>query len=331
MNNRQASAFREMIRKEERVRDKWHATHQHLFGSSNRTAQNRSLSSTGPEVRRIRQIQVPYTQKLHVPVVKSRVVPVQTVKQVPTREVRQVPGFREVKQKYTVLENRPAVRKKEIWVKKVVPQRYMQQVEVPRTRVVRVPHTEVEQVPDFKTVEVIEHRPMSVDGYRIDEIDETNNRRIGAEVFHPDDERVRGLPVDSRANSPSVNGSFRAQSATASRQRTRGLRPSTTGSRFNKSQRGLNVMPTVPLKCRLKTATGSRIPGLSVQGVGHEGAAHRAGLSKGDVIQYVNNRPTRNMTELQKVLAQCSGPLHLTVARGGPTALQKLKLTVVRC
>ncbi len=93
---------------------------------------------------------------------------------------------------------------KEVWVKRVVPEHYTTIVEVPKTRVVRVPVKESKIVQDFETVHVVEHRPMSVSGFRIDTIQgdqSTKKRIIGAEVYHPNDERVRNLQVDSRAPS----------------------------------------------------------------------------------------------------------------------------------
>lgn len=340
MNNRQAGAFREMIRKEERARERWHDDNRHLFNGG-----TRELGTYGDEKRIVRTVEVPFTQSVQVPVKTMQVVPTRSTQKVATRRMMEVPAFKEVKQKYTVVENRPAMRQKEIWVKKVVPERYMKRVEVPRTRIVKVPHKTIENVPSFDIVEVVEHRPMSVDGYRIDTVEDAvadgqghaamnrslnRSRIIGKQVYHPNDERVRSIPLCSRANSPS------SYSALVDRRSGNGYRPRTTGQLrrtrqvdLRASQRPLANVEAVPLAVRLKTS-GAGHSGLLVQKVGHAGAAERAGLTKGDIVQYINNRPTRTMEEFRDVLTQSSGPLHLTVARGGPTALHRIKMTVVR-
>lgn len=325
MNNRQAGAFREMVRKEEKARENWHRTNTQRLTAM---AQTRGIGDDSQETRRTRTIQVPYTKTVRVPVQGTGLVQVTVNKPVARQQLVEVPTYKDVRETYTVTETRPAVRQKEIWVKKTVPEKYMKQVEVPRTRVVRVPTTEMKQVEGYTTREVTEGRPMSVEGYRIDEILPDGTRIRGGEVYHPEDDRVQSIPLDSRPPS---------RQAIAGRSISRGSRrPKQNPKILSRSLRQISAkadkVPTVNLGLRLKTASGVRAGGAGVQlaNVGHEGACERAGLTKGDIIQYINNRPTRSTEEFNAVLAASSGPLHVTVLRGGPTVEQRLRFTVVR-
>lgn len=340
MNNRQAGAFREMVRKEEKARENWSRTNTQRLEAY---AQTRGLSSRGSrprsrngpeEERRVRTIQVPYTKTVRVPVQGTGLVQVKVNKPVARTRLVEVPAYKDVREEYSVIEKRPSVRKKEIWVKKMVPEKYMKQVEVPRSRIVRVPSKKFQEVEAYETRTVTEGRPMSVEGYRVDEILPDGSRIRGQEVFHPDDHRVAGIPLDSRP--PSRRVASRPASRSLNRKSPQPRRnPAILNRSLRQIEAKAGTVPRVNLGLRLQTASGERARqignhGVLVRNVGHAGPCERAGLVKGDVVQYVNNRPTRSTAEFNEILGSSAGPLHITVARGGPTAFQRLKFTVVR-
>jgi hypothetical protein len=312
-----------MVRKEEKARENWTKTNTAREMSM---SGNRGISDLSEETRRTRTIQVPYTKTVRVPVHGTGLVKVTVNKPVAKQKLVEVPTYKDVRQQYTVTESRPAVRQKEIWVKKTVPEKYMKQVEVPRTRIVRVPSMQMKEVDGYTTQTVTEGRPMSVEGYRIDEILPDGTRLKGGEVYHPDDDRVRNIALDSR---PPSRVAGRAISSGSNRRTLKNPPKQLTRSLKQRSAK-ISAIPTVGLGLRLKTATGSRRGGVRVQNVGHVSACERAGITKGDVVQYINNRPVRSVDEFNAVLAASSGPLHVTVERGGESVLQRLKFTVVR-
>lgn len=78
-----------------------------------------------------------------------------------------------VDEEYTVFEEREAVRDKEIWVKQIVPEKYMQKVPVKITRQVKKPSHEIREVEELVSVDVPSTTAIEVDGYRIDDVEDT--------------------------------------------------------------------------------------------------------------------------------------------------------------
>lgn len=121
----------------------------------------------------MRRVEVPYTRTVKVPVKNTKLVPSTIITQVPIRKLVQVPSFTVVDEEYTIFEEREAVREKEIWVKKVVPETYMEKVPVKRVRQVQRPTMEIREVEDLVSVEVPTNRAVEVDGFRVDEVEDT--------------------------------------------------------------------------------------------------------------------------------------------------------------
>jgi hypothetical protein len=110
------------------------------------------------------------------PVVRKKIV--RTVEVPVTRTVK-VPiklkggvesAFHTVQETYTDFEERPAVRDVEVWVKKVVKERYMKQVPVSKTRTARVP------VADGRAYEVVPEA--EADAYRVDEVHDVERVQV---------------------------------------------------------------------------------------------------------------------------------------------------------
>mmetsp|Transcript_12217 Transcript_12217/g.17402 ORF Transcript_12217/g.17402 Transcript_12217/m.17402 type:complete len:412 (+) Transcript_12217:57-1292(+) len=411
MNNRQAGAHREMIRKEEKAREVWESKNsQYLDGGEDlgpgdaedvpeRAASqqgdptvnynpdpaqiyDRALRISSPRMaddnqddiarttrkKVIRQVEVPYTRTVKVPVKTRKIVPIKVQKKVKTKKLVEVPSFKMVDETYTEVVEQPAVRNKEIWVKKIVPERYMQKVPITKTRQVKVPTTVIKEVDDYEIVEVGGSKAIEVDGYRVDTVEDSklveveefqtyefrpfaagpakllqskevgpvrqkhHSRAVGNEVFHVNDERLRDIDLDSVPDDVARQGLARPQSqggyggqpqsqrgasgSQSQRGRTpsRGGRPAATAPR---QQAG-------PIGMKLRNTNSN---GVVVYQVNPGEAAERAGVHTNDVITYVNNRPTRNLTEFREVLNNSAGPLLVQVGRRG---VRKLMLTIMR-
>lgn len=351
MNNRQAGAFREMIRKEEKSRENWLRENGSRFGltagpDGEPIPLPQDQMQTTQELK-LRTVKVPFTRKVKVPVKTQRIVPVRVQRRVPTKRVVEVDGFKEVEETYTEVQERPAIRKKAIYIKKMVPERYVKRVEVPRTRRVRVPVKVKREVDDFDTVSVVEQRPVEVQGYRVDELQESkvmevppghphynlpsarqsanpsSTRRVrGNQVYHPEDERVVDLAVDyDQPASRSTSRIGKVGSAIVQKQKPR---PKKSSRKPALSSRRRAMAP--PAKIGLRLAEGHE-QGCVVSRVNRGGSSDQAGLQVQDVVMYVNNRPTRNKAEFKEIISSNNGPLYLTVKRRGAG---KLKLTVMR-
>jgi len=127
-----------------------------------------------PNIRRkvVRQVTVPFTRKVKVPVKTTKIVPTVEPRRVKTTKLVQVPSWQVVDEEYTEFEEREAVRDKEVWVKKIVPERYIERVPVKKVRQVRKPTTEVKEVEDFQVVPIRTNKVMEVDGFRVDEVED---------------------------------------------------------------------------------------------------------------------------------------------------------------
>jgi hypothetical protein len=152
--------------------------------------------------------------------------------QVRTKKLIEIPSTKLVNEEYTEVIQQPAIRNKEIWIKKLVPERFSQPITVKKTRQVSVPTTVLREVDDWEVVQVTENKAVEVPGYRIDEVQDSklieveelqnyslqplstgqaqvlsardigpingfhHSRRIGTEVFHPLDSRHAHCQVE---------------------------------------------------------------------------------------------------------------------------------------
>jgi antitoxin component of MazEF toxin-antitoxin module len=347
--------------------------------SSPRLADNGS-DDVQPEIQRrvIRQVEVPYSRKVKVPVKTRKIVPTVVQKKVRTKKLVEVPSYKTVEEQYTEIEEVPAVRNKEIWVKKVVPEKYMKKVPVTKSRQVKVPTTVIKEVDDYEIVNVAGSKAIEVDGYRIDEVEDSklveveeyqtyelrpfatgkaqvsstreigpvrgmhHSRTIGNQVFHVQDERVRGIDQDSAPDDtarsagfggrrPQSQGGIRGQQQMPQqmqqqRQQQRARTPmmAASGRRSNNTAPQQAPPGGSRLGASVRSTSGN---GCVVVKVNPGEASERAGLKGGDIITYVNNRPTRNLQEFRQVINQSTGPLLCQVRRSG---VAKLMITIQR-
>jgi hypothetical protein len=99
-------------------------------------------------------------------------LPVSPQRRIRTTKLVEVPVMQMVDEEYTEIEERQAVRDKEIWVKKIVPETYIERVPVRKTRQVQRNGTEIREVEDWQVVNVPGNRTVEVAGYRIDEVED---------------------------------------------------------------------------------------------------------------------------------------------------------------
>lgn len=388
MNVRQSGALTELIRKEELARSRWEASNTQDDGYaydepddySHQTYQmdnsipdahtiyDRAMRISSPRVvddgseipqfvqrKVVRQVEVPFTREVKVPVKTRKIVPTRVQKRVKTTKLVEVPAFKMVDETYTDIVEQPAIREREVWVKKIVPEKYMQKVPVKRTRQVQVPTTVIKEVDDWEVVEVSGSKAIEVDGYRVDQVEDSkvveveeyqtykleptaygparidnaydvgivegvhHSRKVGSQVYHMNDHRVNDLPMDDLPDKMSrmtVTHNPRAPRSQSTKTRGRPERTSMPESRRPETARpqplGLKLSDTASHNC------------VSVTQVNRGSPSEQGGVRKGDLICYVNNRPTRNLREFREAVENAQGHLNMQIRRLGG-----VKVTVV--
>lgn len=340
----------------------------------------------------VRQVEVPYKRQVKVPVKTRKIVPTRVKKKVRTTKLVEVPAFKMVDETYTEIVEQPAIRNKEVWIKKIVPEKYIERVPVQRTRSVQVPTTVIQEIDDYEVVEVGGSKTVEVDGFRVDEVEDTkvveveemqryrlkpeadgparidaerdigrgqrssySNRRVGRDVYHSNDERVRDVPVDETMNGAvqgmggmaitSYNrlgsarqqrGSARGRPASAPDNRRRNDRDHDRGRGHHgykapRSSRGGDRggdQGRAPRPVGFKLSETRDGNCIAVTAVTRGSPAEHAGVRKGDLIYHCNNRPTRNLPEFRRVMGGIVGHnMQISVKR---LNTQKLMLTIVR-
>lgn len=314
-----------------------------------------------------RQVEVPFVRKVKVPVKTRIIVPTKIQKKVKTMKLVEVPSFKLVDETYTEVMEQPAVRNKEIWVKKVVPEKYMQKVPIAKTRQVQVPTTVLTEVDDYQIVEVDGSKAVEMDGYRVDEVQGSR--------YVEEDEAQQHYNQNYEAMNQSYN-----QNYTTNTNQNYNNAPPTNGMMPNRRMYGTQVYhvdderikdlpvdsqaPILPSiqprastsipgprhKARATTAVPANrtmnpwiqrapkpcgfqladfhVDGVVVKRVSRGSVADHAGVCVGDVVTRVANRPTRTLEEFRSVIdAIPAGNVQVNVNRG---ATGLLKLTFCR-
>lgn len=303
------------------------------------------------ERRVTRQVEVPYTRQVRVPVKHKRIVPTKVQQRVKTKRLVEVPSFEEVNEEYTEIMDQPAVRNKEIWVKKVVPEHYMAKVPVKRTRKVTRPTTVIKEVDDYQVVEVDGSKAVEVDGYRIDEVQDTKlmevnevqnyrlysqpdgaphvqntrevglgntmnmSRRMGTQVYNPFDEQVKNLPEDNSRFAQTLPNARASTSIPGRRSRRVGTAISRTRA------------PRPLRSCGFQLVDCNNANGVLVKCVSDGSAAKEAGINTNDIITRVNNRPTRSMAEFKRIIATAGKSTDITLNR---RSMGNIKISLIR-
>jgi hypothetical protein len=120
----------------------------------------------------VRQQEVPYTRKVKVPVFTKKVVPTTFSKRIKTKKLVEVQYFKDVEEKYTVLEEVKKKRMKKTWEKRIIQEQYNKKVPITKKRIVKKPVMKVVEQDDFQLVQIPGTKMIDVHGWRIDEIEE---------------------------------------------------------------------------------------------------------------------------------------------------------------
>jgi len=111
-------------------------------------------------------VEVPFNREVLVPTTHTKLVP-QTVQQrVPVKKLVEVPSVETVQEPYTTYEQRETIRNKEIWVRRVVPERVIEKVPVIKYRSVQKPTTVIKEVEEYQIVDVPTTVAVQVPGVR---------------------------------------------------------------------------------------------------------------------------------------------------------------------
>lgn len=289
----------------------------------------------------IRRVEVPYTRSVKVPTKTTRLVPSTVTTQVPIKKLVQVPSFTVVDEEYTVFEEREAVREKEIWVKKIVNETYMEKVPVKKIRQVQRPSMEIREVEELVSVDVPTNKAVEVDGYRVDEVQDTKlveveehqtynwqkqptdervlhytrevgrvpgqhmARNVGGDVLDQNDPSIAGLDVDSTPDN-AVPSQRRPQSQQITR-------PASNGDSFYRKT-GAEYGMGLPGDAQVAFSNDNFTDGSFIRGAGGQekkGQDPRAsgGQSLGLSVKNTHTRHTDG-----------TGVLVTKVERGGPAA-----------
>lgn len=317
----------------------------------------------------VRQVEVPYTRQVKVPVKQQKIVPTKVMKKVKTTKLVEVPSFEYRDETYTEIVEQPAMRDKEVWVKKIVPEKYMEKVPVTRTRQVKVPTTVIQEVDDYEVVEVSGSRVEQSDGYRIDEVEDTKlveveefqkfrlrpepegparvhdardigygednpmGRRVGAHTYDRYDPRVRDLPTDHQTSHTNFAPRTRPKSASARgrKERERQLQQQQYANLSRPgSARSTRSANREPKPLGIKLSNTAERNCVAVTAVSRGSVAEQAGVRRGDALLRVNNQPTRSLKEFRRVVTASHGNLQMTVQRSAASGGRKLILTCVR-
>lgn len=335
-----------------------------LYGQAIRVSSPRMLESEQGLPRRVvRQVELPVARQVKVPISTHTMVPVQVERQVKTTRMVEEPYTALEPEQYYDFVYKPAVRQKEVWVKRTVPVRTMEAIAIPKVRHVPRQTTRLRAVDDWAVQTHTEMRPMSVAGYRVDdvvdsklvEVDEEHasanpygpasnarvvgardiglingvhhSRRLGSEAFHPDDPRHAQIAED---HAPHSDG-FAAGSAASSQQLSRSMLPYgrsllSTSQTFGRT--GVPGGDERTLGLRLRDGCDANgVLGALVVSVARDSPAERAGIRKHDVLSAANNKPTRGAADLRAILTSSYGPVLIQARRRGN---QKLQVNVQR-
>lgn len=293
MNTRQAGAFTELIRKEERARDLWNATHGAAFAAARQ--QSVAVAPASP---------LSTTTNINDPN-PARVVDVMVPRAVPTTRLVEVDALTEREETYTEVHKVPATRKKDIYVKKSVEETYEKEVPVTKTRKVQVPTKKLKPVTDWVTVEVPEQRS----------VDPKEQSRIDREW------RETGFNGTSTFSAGSTQGFSSPQKTAASSSQSFPATASMSGSlgnySFNPSQ-SFTSTGSQPVRLGFKLRSSSTAPGtVVVYEVEPNTPAAQAGVRVRDIILSCQGHGISSLQDFKNAVRSTSvGPILVHVKRG---------------
>lgn len=264
--------------------------------------------------------------------------------QVPVKKLVEVQGYQTVNESYIEYEDREAIREKEVWVKRIVPEKYIERVPVQRVRQVQKPTSVIKEVETWETVAVPTTRRVVVDGYRVDEVpdskvvevEEEQTFAMRPEPVGPNEiksTRDLGRLANPYSNLPDAPYGSQPSGTPLG---NAGLYPNRS-QQFGSSQGFNNTrspkaaapspfnQPTNPLEALRSYGIGvdethtrhTDGTGVVVTRIDRGGVAARAGLQVSDIITAVQGRPTTTVAEFVQLLQRAPGAVTLNVNRDG--------------
>lgn len=275
----------------------------------------------------VRQVEVPFTREVKVPVTTHKLEPTTTIERVPVRKLIEVPGHKWVDQEYIDVEEQELVRDKVVWVKKVIPEKYIGQVEVKKTRKVKVPTTlikevremvevvvptnklveergwRIDQVQDRKLVEVEEHRKFRLVPEPTGEVHIADKRELGR-TSGKHITRTRGAVYTNEEDVGSVSNDSQSDRASYLADRLESARMGGEPSGGYGSLIGVLMYNAEP------HGTGCR-----VARVHYNQPAWHAGIRENDIITAMNGDSTANLDQFRGAILRSGTLLRLTLRR----------------
>jgi len=271
----------------------------------------------------VRKVEVPYERKVKVPIKTTKLIPVTTKQRVKTKKLVEVDDFKEVDEKVAVTRERPEVREREVWVKKIVKETVM----VPYTEHVmrkkRVPTKKLVEVEDYQDVEVTTNKAVTVDGFRVDTVHDSKLVEVEEEheyVMRPQLNDHRIVTHRELGRAPKTKRGH--LSRTIGRESYARDEAHMVDADSDSDPDDTEVPPPMPLKTRIGFTLRQRVGGAGtdppvVAGLQHDGPAHRAGIRDGDLVVGVNGVNVSDIRSFRNQVGATTGPVELQVNRGG--------------
>lgn len=315
-----------------------------LAGSSANVDPNATMSQTV-----LRRVEVPFTRSVQVPTQVVRLEPTLVEQRVPVKRFVEVPGFQAVNESYIDYEEREAIREREVWVKKVVPERYVERIPVQRVRTVQRPTTVIREETAWETVAVPTTKRVVVPGYKVEqvadskvvEVEEEQQFALRPEPMGPPEIRSTrdlGRLPNALSHLPDAHPGARPEGVPVSQG---GMYPyrSPPGQAAAPVFGGMNGYTNRPASASPQASRAPANPleflrahgmsvdethsfhtdgtGVVVTRVERGSDAARAGLQLNDIITAVQGRPVQTVAEFVALLQRAPGAVTLHVNRDG--------------
>jgi len=292
----------------------------------------------------LRRVEVPFTRSVQEPTQVVKLMPTTVEQKVPVKKLVEVPGFQTVNESYVEYEDREAIREKEVWVKKIVPERYVERVPVQKVRQVQQPTTVIREVEAWETVSVPTTRRVVVPGHRVVqvpdskvvEVEEEQTFALRPEPVGPNEiKSTRDLgrlanpyshlpdaPYGSQPSGAPLNQSFRGAPVSPPRFGTsqgfnRSAAPAAASSPFGAPSNPLELLRSYGLGVDETHTRHTDGTGVVVTRLDRGGLAARAGLQVTDIVTAVQSRPVQSVAEFVQLLGRAPASVQLNVNRDG--------------
>jgi hypothetical protein len=302
----------------------------------------------------LRRVEVPFTRSVQRPTQVTQLVPSTVEVRVPVKKLVQVPGFQTVNEAYVEYEDREAIREKEVWVKKIVPERYVERVPVQKVRQVQKPTSVIREVESWEVVQAPTTRRVVVPGFRTEEVpdsrvvevEEEQTFALRPEPVGPNEiKSTRDLgrlanphshlpdaPYGSQGSGVPFNQSFRNGAPQPQQQQQprsfgssqgfnsrspNGAAAASAAAPFGSQPNPLELLRQYGLGVDESHTRHTDGTGVVVTRLDRGGIGARAGLQTTDLITAVAGRPVQSVAEFVQLVSRAPNSVQLNVNRDG--------------